>query len=456
MRTSIRFADLTPLALILAACAAPAGEPESVAAHRPPNIVIVLTDDLGYGDASCQGHPSLRTPHIDALARDGVRLTQFVLPSSVCTPSRSALLTGCYPKRLGLHKRVIFPQNDHGLHPEETTLAELLRPEGYATAAFGKWHLGHRRGMLPTDQGFDVFEGIPYSNDMSQRHRPADSKYVYRLPWMSGEAVTEWEPDQSQLTARITQAATDFIEASGDTPFLLYVAHPMPHLPLSASAEFLGESQAGLYGDVVAELDWSIGALRESLERSGQWDNTLFVFTSDNGPRIDQHGRSAGPFRGGKGTPLEGGHRVPCIVSWPGRIAAESICNTPVSIMDLFPTVASIVGTDGLFKATIDGIDVAPALLGEAAPDAGDRPFLYYSRDGELAAIRQGPWKLHLASNKLYQVQHDLHEDRDRSGAQPERVRELADLANQLDANLSAEARAVGRGSEFLFQPERL
>ncbi len=290
---------------------------------------------------------------------------------------------------------------------------------------------------------------------MSQRHRAANAKYAYRLPWMSGSTVTEWEPDHSQLTGRITRAAADFIEANAHTPFLLYVAHPMPHLPLSASDPFLGHSRAGLYGDVVGELDWSVGVLREALERNGQWENTLFVFTSDNGPRIDHPGRSAGPFRGGKGTPLEGGHRVPCFLTWSGHIEPDTICDTPVSIMDLVPTIASIAGAKPLGDTTIDGIDVTRTLLGEPAPDASERAFLYYSRHGNLAAIRRGSWKLHLPSNELYQIQQDLHEDRDRSPEQPGRVQSLSDLASQLDASLAAEARAVGRGDELVFQPER-
>ena len=249
-----------------------------------PNIVLIVADDQGYGDLSCQGHPTIHTPHIDALAAAGARWTQFYMASPVCTPSRAALLTGCYPKRTGMHRHVVFPGDDWGLHPDEVTLAEVLRGTGYRTGCFGKWHLGHRRGLLPADQGFDAFEGVPYSNDMAQFHRDSGTAYRYRLPWMKGDEVVEWEPDQRQLTRRQAEAAAAFIEGAGEGPFFAYVPFSMPHVPLFASESFRGKSPRGLYGDVIEELDAGVGRIVDALQRAGALENTLLLFTSDNGP----------------------------------------------------------------------------------------------------------------------------------------------------------------------------
>ena len=297
-----------PILLTLLAILGCQAVPTARDASRPPNIVLVFTDDQGYGDLSCYGHPTIHTPHVDALAAGGTKLTQFYVASPVCSPSRAALLTGCYPKRVGMHKHVIFPDYDYGLHTDEVTLADLLRGEGYATGCFGKWHLGHRPGLLPTDQGFDVFAGVPYSNDMAQIHRGPDTKYKYRFPWMEQSEVVEWEPDQRLLTRRATEAAVDFIDAHAEEPFFVYVPHSMPHIPLYASAEFEGNSPRGLYGDVIEEIDWSVGQLAAALERHGLTNDTLFLFTTDNGPWLPfkRDGGSAGLLSRREGQQLGG------------------------------------------------------------------------------------------------------------------------------------------------------
>lgn len=445
---------LWPVVLLsVAACAVPSAQ-DSVQ-ERPPNIIVIFTDDQGYGDLSSAGHPTIRTPHIDALARSGVRLTQFYVGASVCSPSRAALLTGCYPKRVGMHEHVVFPQDGHGLNPSEETLAELLRARGYATGCFGKWHLGHRKGLLPTDQGFAVFEGVPYSNDMAQFHRRAESSYRYRLPWMRGEEVVEWEPDQHRLTRRTTDAAIAFLDQHADQPFFLYLPYSMPHVPLFASEEFRGTSSAGLYGDVIEELDAAVGEIVSAVQARGLSDDTIIVFASDNGPWLTQgaNGGSAGPLRGGKGTTWEGGLRVPAIVSAPGRLRAGTSYTGITTAMDLLPTLVAYAGAQ-LPTRVVDGFDLGPALRGE--PDARVREeFLYYTSRGALAGIRVGAWKLLLDSGELYQLEQDISERRNRASAAPGRVASLRARALAGDAEITANARNSGTSEELVFEPDR-
>ena len=411
-------------------------------APRPPNIIVIFTDDQGYGDLGCYGHPTIRTPHLDRLAAEGMKLTQFYVASPVCTPSRAALLTGCYPKRVHMHEHVVFPEDDYGLHPDEVTMAEVLGDAGYVTACVGKWHLGHRPGLLPTSQGFDEFYGVPYSNDMSRVHRPADSPYPHRLPLMRGETVIEWEPDQRTLTRRYTEASVDFMKRHADAPFFLYLAHSMPHIPLYASEAFKGRSPRGLYGDVIEEIDWSVGEIRAALEHLGVAEETIIIFTSDNGPWLPfkEDGGSAGPLRGGKGSNWEGGQRVPCIIWWPGHIEASAMRDDLVTTMDLLPTFATIAGAT-LPDAQIDGIDMSSWLAGKG--DAGREHFVYYTSRGELAGVRRGPWKLLLEGPKLFNVEVDVGEEWDRSDAQPALVEELLALARSIDGAIEANARPV-------------
>ncbi|MGE0145128.1 MAG: sulfatase [Planctomycetota bacterium] len=439
--------------LSMGACAVPARGETSTS---PPNVVLIFADDLGYGDLSCYGHPTIHTPALDALAASGMKATQFYTAAPLCSPSRAALLTGCYPKRVGMHRHVVFPQDDHGLHPAEETIADLLRARGYATAAVGKWHLGHKRGLMPTDQGFDTFFGVPYSNDMAQSHRKPGTDYRYRLPLMRDEVVIEWEPDQRLLTRRYTDAALEFLEANRERPFFLYLPHTMPHIPIYASADFAGRSPRGLYGDVIEEIDGSVGEIVAALERLGLRENTLVIFTSDNGPwlQFGLNGGSAGLLRGGKGTNWEGGQRVPFLASWPKMVPRASVLREVTSAMDLLPTIARLCGAD-LPQKPIDGRDVSAAWLGSRriTESATSPPFLYYAARGELAGIRRGPWKLLLTEGELYHVERDVSEKFDRAAEEPALVAELRELALSLDAAIGAGARPVQKVAELLFDP---
>jgi len=421
--------------------------------ERPLNVVVVFTDDQGYGDLSSAGHPTIHTPHIDALAANGVKLTQFYVASPVCSPSRAALLTGSYPKRVGMHEHVIFPQYDYGLHTDEVTIADMLRDRGYATGCFGKWHLGHRPGLMPLDQGFDEYYGVPYSNDMSQFHRNANTKYKFRLPLMRGNDVIEWEPDQHLLTKNTTAEAVRFIDEHADEPFFVYVPHSMPHIPIYASPDFEGKSPRGLYGDVIEEIDWSVGQLVAALERNGVLDNTLVIFCTDNGPwlQFKGEGGSAGPLRGGKGSNWEGGQRVPFIAQWPARISPSTVSRELATTMDLLPTIAALTGT-ALPDAKIDGHDITPLLLEEAATSP-TRSFVYYKSTGELAGVRRGPWKLLLEDGQLFHLEHDISEKRNMAKKHPDIVTELRALAQTLDLEITANARPVRVVEEKLFEP---
>jgi arylsulfatase A-like enzyme len=362
-----------------------------------PNVVLILADDLGYGDLGCYGARDIRTPNVDRLAREGTRLTSFAVAQPVCTASRAALLTGCYPNRIGL-AGALNHTSTVGIHPDETLLSELFQRRGYATAIYGKWHLGHRPPFLPTRNGFDEFFGIPYSNDNGPLH-PV-TRGIPSLPLFEGEAVVELDPDQALFTRRITEHAVRFIERNADRPFFLYVPHVMPHVPIAASESFRGTSRRGLYGDVVQELDWSVGQILAVLHRLGLERRTLVLFASDNGPFLSygEHAGSAGPLREGKLTCFEGGVRVPCLARWPGRIPAGRVCAELVTALDLYPTFAHLIGAE-LPAVTLDGLDLTPLLLGEPGAK-GRSEFWYYSGD-ELHAVRLGDWKLHLPHEYL-------------------------------------------------------
>lgn len=420
----------------------------------PPNVIIILTDDQGYGDLSCYGHPTIHTPHLDQMAAEGMKFTQFYVPSPVCSPTRAALLTGCYPKRVGMHKHVIFPPYDYGLHPDEVTIADMLKTRGYATACVGKWHLGHRDGLLPTDQGFDEFFGVPYSNDMSRFHRGPNDKYPHHLPLMRDKKIIEWEPDQHELTKRYTQAAVDFIDRHQNQPFFLYLPHSMPHIPIYASEAFADQSPRGLYGDVIEEIDWSVGQIRAALARHDIAENTLLIFCSDNGPWLSfkAQGGSAGPLRGGKGSNWEGGQRVPCIMIWPARIEPEGVCREITTAMDLLPTIAALVGAGFADERERDGHDISALLASEPNAVSPTDAFLYYTSQGELAGIRRGPWKLLLESGQLYNVEQDIGEQRDQSERKPKLIAELLELARQLDTQITTNARPTLTVSEALWE----
>ncbi len=360
-------------------------------APSKPNFVIVFADDLGYGDLGCYGAKTHCTPNLDRMAAEGTRFTDFYVAQPVCSASRAALLTGCYPNRVGI-LGALGPASKQGLGSAEQTIAEILKPQGYATAIFGKWHLGHHPPFLPTRHGFDAYYGLPYSNDMWPHHPTA--KFP-PLPLIEGEKTVIVNPDQTQLTTRYTDRAVRFIADNKDRPFFLYVPHTMPHVPLHVSAKHKDKSGQGLYGDVVMELDWSMGRILEALKENGVEERTLVIFTSDNGPWLSfgNHAGSAGPLREGKATTWEGGVREPFLVRWPGHVPAGRVCREPAMTIDILPTLAHLAGAE-LPRLPIDGKDVGPLLLG--TPDARSPQEAYYFYLGrELQAVRGGSWKLH-------------------------------------------------------------
>ncbi len=363
-----------------------------------PNIVVMFVDDMGWGDLPSQGATTWSMPNLDRLEDEGTRFTQFYVAQPVCSASRAALLTGCYPNRLGIHG-ALAPRNTHGIHADETTLAELLKTKGYATGIFGKWHLGHHEAFLPTNHGFDEYLGIPYSNDMWPGH-PVRPKDWPPLPLIDGtetiEAITTLDR-QHPLTAAFTERAVDFIDRNADGPFFVYVPHPQPHVPLARGEAFAGSSEQGWYGDVMQEIDWSMGQVLEALDRNGVADNTLVIFASDNGPWLNygDHAGTAAHLREGKGTTFEGGVRVPCIARWPGHVKPGHINDTHWMTIDLLPTVAGIVDAD-LPVRSIDGADAIDVLTSQPGATPPQDAYLFYYRQNELQAIRSGRWKLHL------------------------------------------------------------
>jgi arylsulfatase len=365
------------------------------AAERP-NIVIFLADDLGYADVGCFGATRYRTPRLDRMAQEGMRLTNFYVSQAVCTASRAALMTGCYTNRVGL-AGALNHTSKTGIHPEELLLPELCKQHGYGTAIFGKWHLGTTPMFNPTKHGFDEYLGLPYSNDNSKYH-PTMAAEMPPLPLYDGEKVIELDPDQRQFTRRFTERAVAFIERHRERPFLLYVPHVMPHVPIFASEAFAGKSGAGLWGDVVQELDWSMGAILDTLQRLKLDEKTLVLFFSDNGPWLSygEHAGSAGPLREGKLTSFEGGVRVPGIARWPGRIPAGTVTAEPLMTIDLLPTMARLLGATLPAERVIDGKDILPLLEGRPGARSPHEALFFWAGD-ELQAVRAGRWKLHFA-----------------------------------------------------------
>lgn len=364
----------------------------------PPNIVILLADDMGYGDAGCYGSKTIRTPNIDKLAQQGTRFTSFYVAQPVCTASRAALLTGCYSNRVSMFG-ALNHQSKVGLALDELLLPEMLKTRGYATAIFGKWHLGDRPPFRPTKRGFDEWLGLPYSNDNGPLHPTV--KNVPALPLYDGDTIIEKDPDQSQFTRRFTDRAVAFIEKNKSRPFFLYVPHVMPHVPIFASQSFRGKSAGGVYGDVVEELDSGVGDVMEALRKNGLDENTLVIFSSDNGPFLSygSHAGSAGPLREGKLTTWEGGVREPGIVRWPGHVPAGRVCDTPVMTIDLLPTIAKLAGAE-LPKHTVDGKDIGPILFDTPGAKSPHDAYYFFAGD-ELHAVRSGDWKLHFEHEYL-------------------------------------------------------
>jgi arylsulfatase len=362
-----------------------------------PNIVLLFIDDLGYGDVGCFGAKDIKTPHIDRLAAEGTRFTSCYVAQAVCTASRAGLMTGCYPNRIGLFG-ALNHQSNVGIAESELLLPEICKQAGYATAIFGKWHLGHRPPFLPTRHGFDEFLGLPYSNDNGPLHPVM--RDIPALPWIDGEKTVEADPDQSQFTRRLTDRAVAFIEKNRDRPFFLYVPHIMPHVPIFASEKFRGRSSRGLYGDVVEELDAGVGEILAALGKHGLAERTLVIFLADNGPFLSygNHAGSSGKLREGKLTTFEGGVRSPCVMRWPGKVPAGRVCNEMIATIDFVPSVAKLLGVS-LTGNKIDGVDIGPLVCGQVEHSPRSE-FLYYAGD-ELQAVRSGPWKLHLAHEYL-------------------------------------------------------
>jgi arylsulfatase A-like enzyme len=436
-----------------------------------PNIIIIFTDDQGYADVGVFNAEGFETPNLDLMASEGMTFTDFHVASPVCSPSRAALLTGCYPQRVGIPS-VLFPEhvNDEwdpaqrstktGLNPAETTLAEMLKENGYSTCCVGKWHLGHHKQFLPLQQGFDEYFGLPYSNDMRPGINPGPNPYP-PLPLMEGNGVYRYmDDDQSMLTREYTDRAVDFIERHKDGPFFLYLAHTMPHIPLYVSEKFDGRSEKGIYGDVIEEIDWSVGEINSTLKELGIEDKTWVTFTTDNGPWLifGSHGGSAKPLREGKFTTFEGGMRVPCIMKWPGEIPSGRQCNEFAATIDMLPTIAALTGSQ-LPANKIDGQNITSLITGSKSAVSPTETYYYYN-GWELQAVRSGKWKLHLPHKysavveaedgnrygrkgipseiglSLFNLEKDIAESINLAGEYPEVVEELLKKAEAMKKEL--------------------
>ncbi|MBP1657232.1 MAG: atsA 6 [Bacteroidetes bacterium] len=447
--------------------------------EQPPNIILILTDDQGYADVGKYGARGFTTPNLDRMAAEGVRFTDFYVSEAVCSASRASLLTGCYAERVGI-RGALMPSSTIGLSAGEETIADVLKRKGYATAIFGKWHLGHHREFLPLQHGFDEYAGLPYSNDMwpvGYDGRPLASgrKSAYPpLPFMEGNeqvGVISSLDDQTTLTTKYTERAVRFIERHRNGPFFLYLPHSMPHVPLGVSPRFRGKSAQGMYGDVIMEIDWSAGEILSALRRTGVDQHTLVIFVSDNGPWLNfgNHAGSAVPLREGKGTMWEGGARVPCIMRWPERIPAGRECRKLATTMDLLPTIAAVCDAP-LPTHTIDGVNIVPLLTGVSDAEPRDRFYYYY--DGELQAVRAGRWKLHFphayrsyagvppgkdgqpgpygtgkTELALYDLETDIGEVRDVASDHPDVVARLQRMGVEAREDLGDELTGIqGRG----------
>lgn len=406
---SLSVLSLTWIFLVVTAAGSATGadaEDGGETGDPPPNVVVIFIDDMGYADIGAFGANRHPTPNLDRMAAEGRRFTDFVASSAVCSASRVALLTGCYHRRVGI-SGALGPQSNIGIDAGETTLAEICKSRGYATACYGKWHLGHHPKFLPTNHGFDEYFGIPYSNDMWPLHPAvlakqakdpdAESRYP-PLPLIEGTEVVNpnvGPEDQEQFTRQFTGRAVDFIRRHRDEPFFVYLPHPMVHVPLYVSDEFRGKSGAGLFGDVVMEVDWSVGQIMSVIEEIGAEENTLVVFTSDNGPWLSygDHAGAATPLREGKGTMFEGGYREPTLMWWKGKIPATSTCDRLCSTIDLLPTVAALIGAE-LPDHKIDGKDIRPLMFGEEGSESPHEAFYGYYKGGELQAVRDDRFKL--------------------------------------------------------------
>ncbi len=429
---------------------------------KKPNVIIIFTDDQGYQDIGCFGSPDIKTPHLDKMAEEGIKLTDFYAAQAVCSASRAGLLTGCYPNRLGVHG-AFMPNSKQGLNFSETTLAEMLKAIDYKTGIFGKWHLGDHPDFMPNNQGFDTYFGIPYSNDMWPLHPQQGPIFDFGpLPLFENETIIDTLTDQSLLTTQITERSVDFIKKNKDNPFFLYIAHPQPHVPLFVSDKFKGKSERGLYGDVIMEIDWSVGQVLATLKENGLDEHTIVIFTSDNGPWLSygDHAGCAYPLREGKGTALEGGQREPCIIRYPDKLKAGRTIDVPMMAIDILPTIAHITGAD-LPANKIDGKNVWDIWTGNSDQSPHEAYYFYYHVN-ELHGIRYGKWKLYFPHRyrtlngkeggrnglpveyeyntieqiELYDLSNDISETRDVSDEHPEIVAKIKSLGDKIRAEL--------------------
>lgn len=429
---------------------------------KPPNVVIIFTDDQGYNDVGCFGASDIQTPHLDKMAKEGIRLTDFYAAQAVCSASRAALLTGCYPNRLGIHG-AFMPKNKYGLNLSETTIAEMLKSKGYRTGIFGKWHLGDHPQFMPNNQGFDEYFGIPYSNDMWPFHPQQGPIFNFDvLPLYENEKIIDTLTDQSMLTTQITEKSINFISKNKDKPFFLYIAHPQPHVPLFVSDKFKGKSDRGLYGDVIMEIDWSVGQVLSALKKHDIDRNTIVIFTSDNGPWLSygNHAGSAYPLREGKGTALEGGQREPCIIYYPDKIKPGRIIHTPMMNIDILPTIAHITNAT-LPSKKIDGKNVWDVWTGKTNKTPHKAYYFYYHIN-ELHGVRYKNWKMYFPHRyrtlngkpggknglpekyeyntidkiELYNLNTDIGEKQNVADKHLSVVKEISDLANNMRKRL--------------------
>lgn len=436
------------------------------ASAATPNVVLIFCDDLGYADIGPYG-AKVSTPNLDRMAREGMRFTDLCVGQPVCSASRAALLTGCYPNRIGI-TGALPPNAKTGINSAELTMAEMFKSRGYATAIFGKWHLGDAPQFNPTRHGFDEYFGLPYSNDMWDKN-PAHKGWP-KLPLYENDKVIELDPDQRNLTTRYTEHAVRFIERNKDRPFFLYVPHTMPHVPLAVSDKFAGKSGHGLYGDVVQELDWSVGQILDTLSRLRLDENTLVIFTSDNGPWLlyGDHAGSAKPLREGKMTAFEGGMRVPCLMRWPAQIPQGAVCRELASSIDLLPTFANLIGAELPANRVIDGKNIVTLLRD---PNAKGREVLFDYWNNDLRAVRSGTWKLHFPHTypspdppgsggspgkttkrqidlALFDLANDPSETTNVAAQHPDVVERLSKLAEQSRNDLAKNTRPPGRREE--------
>ena len=456
--------------------------PGWAAADRLPNFVIVFIDDMGYADIGPFGAKGYDTPNLDRMAKEGRVFTDFYVTQAVCSASRAGLMTGCYNVRVGI-LGALGPKATYGINADEVTLAEIVKPKGYATACYGKWHLGHQPKFLPTNNGFDEYFGLPYSNDMWPYHPAVAampmSERVKRwphLPLIEGTTIIDNQvtgEEQTQLTTMYTEHAVDFINRNKDRPFLLYVPHSMVHVPLYVSEKFRGKSERGLFGDVVMEIDWSVGQIFDALRKNKLDDNTMVIFTADNGPWLSygDHAGSAGPLREGKGTMFDGGCREPTIMWWPGKIPAGTVSSEPAMTIDVLPTIAGLIGAK-LPSHTIDGRDIWPLVAGEPGAKSPHEAYYFYYGN-QLQAVRMGKWKLHFPHAyrtlggrpggtggipvkyeqakiglALFDLQNDVGETTNVAEQHPEVVAKLQKLADQIRKELGdSTTRQKGTGT---------